>query len=178
MSTGHFAIHRAIGMAYAAHHGQFRKYTGEPYIVHPKAVAEIIAQFHDDELSAAAWLHDTIEDTFVTDELLSELFSLRTRALVNELTNIYTREAFPTKNRNERFLLELTRLSTISADAQTIKYADLIDNTKSIIEHDQDFAVVYLKEKAQVLEALTKGDSRIRKQALEQISTLTKEVVI
>ncbi|GAG42563.1 unnamed protein product, partial [marine sediment metagenome] len=41
-----------------------RKYTGEPYINHPKEVVEIIKTVdHTDEMLAAAWLHDTVEDT-------------------------------------------------------------------------------------------------------------------
>jgi hypothetical protein len=46
--------------------------------------------------------------------------------------------------------------------------ADLIDNTKSIVEFDPNFAIVYLKEKQLLLEVLTKGDATLHKQALLQ----------
>jgi hypothetical protein len=50
------------------------------------------------------------------------------------------------------------RLGKISASAKLIKLCDLIDNTRSITEHDPDFAVTYLREKADVLEAMGYGD--------------------
>ena len=47
------------------------------------------------------------------------------------------------------------------AEAQTIKLADLISNSKSIMEHDPKFAVTYLEEKRLLLEVLTKGDKKL-----------------
>lgn len=59
----------AMRVATAAHEGigQVRKYTGEPYINHPAAVAELVSSVpHTPEMLAAAWLHDTVEDTPIT----------------------------------------------------------------------------------------------------------------
>ena len=56
------------------------------------------------------------------------------------------------------------------ADAQTIKVADIIDNTKSIVRRDPGFAEVYLKEKAALLEVLTKADAGLRIRAGLRIS--------
>jgi hypothetical protein len=72
-------------------------------------------------------------------------------------------------NRAERKVREKDRLAKISADAQTIKVADLIDNTKSIVERDPGFAKVYLKEKAAVLAVMTKADPRLLAKAKEKI---------
>ena len=50
-------------------------------------------------------------------------------------------------------------------EAKTIKLADLIDNTKSIVEHDPRFAKVYLEEKRLLLEVLKDGDETLWQQA-------------
>ena len=62
-------IERAADFAKTAHESidQRRKYTNEPYIVHPAKVAEIVSNVTDDEnMICAAWLHDVVEDTPVT----------------------------------------------------------------------------------------------------------------
>ena len=55
--------------------------------------------------------------------------------------------------------------SIASARAQTIKLADLINNTSSIVKHDTKFAKVYLREKALLLDVLTRGDITLWRQA-------------
>jgi hypothetical protein len=55
-----------------------------------------------------------------------------------------------------------------SSRAQTIKLADLIDNTKTIVARDPKFAKVYLREKIALLHVLTKGDPTLMKIAVEQ----------
>ncbi len=63
--------------------GQRRKYTDEPYIVHPAAVVELVRSVsHDEHLLAAAWLHDTVEDTGTT---LSDIENFLARASQNWL---------------------------------------------------------------------------------------------
>ncbi|MET0917652.1 MAG: HD domain-containing protein, partial [Burkholderiales bacterium] len=59
-------LEAAFHFSEAAHEGQFRK-TGDPYIVHPLAVANILAELHlDPQALTAALLHDVMEDTSVT----------------------------------------------------------------------------------------------------------------
>ena len=68
---------------------QLRKYTRQPYDVHLKAVAELVASVSDDEaMIAAAWLHDTVEDTPATFEDLEREFGADVMQLVNELTDV------------------------------------------------------------------------------------------
>ena len=79
--------------AFAEHHhaavNQKRKYTGEPYIVHPAAVVELVRGVpHTQEQLAAAWLHDTVEDTEVTIEEIEAKFGREVAALVEMLTDI------------------------------------------------------------------------------------------
>lgn len=150
-------IEFAQSFARKKHEGQKRKYTGEPYINHCRSVANQVAMVtNNQDMICAAWLHDIIEDTGTLAMELNELFGPRVTQLVVELTDQYT--LFRDGNRAMRKQKECERISKISPDAQTIKLADLIDNTKSIVERDPDFAKVYLKEKENLLEVLTKGD--------------------
>ena len=140
--------------AIAAHNavGQTRKYTKKPYHAHPSSVANTVSRFGArDEVIAAAWLHDVLEDTQVTYEQLREFFGDEVAFLVLELTER------PRKGkRAHRKRIECRRLARVSEEAQMIKLADLIDNTKDIVKYDPDFARVYLKEKAALLAVLTK----------------------
>src|SRR3546814_14199201 len=70
-------------------------------------------------------------------------------------------DQFHEGNRAARKSAEAVRLSSVSRDAQTIKLADFISNTRSILRHDPGFAKVYLKEKAQVLAVMTSGDASL-----------------
>jgi (p)ppGpp synthase/HD superfamily hydrolase len=153
------------------HCGQKRKYTYEPYTVHLDAVADLVAKAGaSDVLVAAAYLHDTLEDTETTLGELEREFGGDIASLVLELTDVYVSGAGH-GNRATRKAKEAFRLATVSPAAQTIKLADLIDNTKSIVERDPNFAKVYLREKAELLKVLTKGDRRLRAKAKEVTRT-------
>jgi (p)ppGpp synthase/HD superfamily hydrolase len=162
-------ISRARVFATAAHAavGQLRKYTFEPYIVHPEEVASMVmAHGGTDAMVAAAWLHDTVEDTGVSIELIRKEFGSEVSDLVGWLTDVSRPEQ---GNRAVRKAIDRAHTAAAPAEAQTIKLADLIANTRSIVEHDADFARVYLAEKRQLLEVMTKGDPRLRERALAQI---------
>lgn len=163
---------RARYFATAAHAavGQLRKYTNEPYIVHPAEVAQILVSvgIYDSEVLQAAWLHDTVEDTDVSVELIHNLFGERVARLVREVTDASTPED---GNRAIRKAIDRDNLEAASPEAQSIKLADLISNTSSIVRHDKKFAKVYLEEKEQLLSVLTKGHPELMKlarQALEK----------
>lgn len=157
-------VQRAARFAAQAHGGQKRKYTGEPYIRHPEAVATIVSTVTSDpEVLAAAWLHDVVEDTHVSLAEIHALFGDRIAQLVSDLTDV----SVPSDgNRAIRKALDRDHLAQASPEAQTIKYADLIDNTRSIVTHDPAFARLYLREKAALLAVMDRGDPRLRKQAM------------
>ena len=71
--------------------------------------------------------------------------------------------------------MDRDKLAGVSAEAQTIKYADLISNGKDIMQNDPKFAKVYMKEKADLLRVMTKGDSRLRSAALAMLPDELKE---
>lgn len=161
-----------------AHGDQRRKYTSDRYIVHPIRVMELCAA-HTSSLPvlAAALLHDVLEDTPVQKEemhaFLSQHLSAHdaaaTIALVTELTDEYTKQAYPQWNRKRRKQAERDRSAQTSADAQTIKYADIIDNCREIVHHDLQFATVFLRECGYLLSEMDKGNADLRQQAREVI---------
>lgn len=150
--------------------GQLRKYTAEPYWVHPAEVVSILkTRPHDPEMIAAAWLHDVVEDTGVTIEVIRAEFGSKVSDLVGWLTDVSRPDH---GNRAARKAVDRAHTAAAPAEAQTIKLCDLISNTKSIVEHDPEFAKVYLKEKQLLLEVLTKGDPVLYNRASKQIAGL------
>lgn len=141
------------------HHGAInhvRKYTGEPYINHPAAVAALVQSVpHTEEMTAAAWLHDVVEDTQATLEDVEREFGPKVASLVEQLTDISKHED---GNRQRRKEIDRAHTARSSSEAKTIKIADLIDNAGSIMKHDPEFARVYMEEKAGLLEVLREGN--------------------
>lgn len=145
---------------------QRRKYTNAPYIVHPGAVAELVRTVRGDEtMLAAAWLHDTLEDTPTTPHQLQQLFGQEVALLVDMLTNPPCRS----QDRVQRTQFRLQHTAKASPRAQTIKIADIIDNTRDIVDNDPEFAPVYLVEKQLQLSLLRHGDPLLWQQADQQI---------
>ena len=134
-----------------------------PYIVHPQAVMELVRSVpHTEEMLAAAWLHDTVEDTPTTLGDIDSHFGPKVAELVRMLTNVSHAEdgnRFERKNRDRR------HSAAASPQAKTIKLADLIDNTRSLLDYDSHFAQTYLIEKQRLLEVLTEGDPTLWRQA-------------
>ncbi len=145
-----------------------RKYTYEPYIHHPEAVVALVSTVaHSDEMLAAAWLHDTVEDTPVTLEEITRQFGSLVSRYVEMLTDVSVRNQ---GGRVERKNQDLRHSALACAEAQTIKLADLIDNAKSIVACDPTFALSYLAEKHRLLRVLTLGDPLLRQYASQQLA--------
>ena len=169
-------IEQAQQFAHQAHDSikQVRKYSGQPYWTHTDKVAAIVASVGGTEdMVCAAHMHDILEDVYplnpeYSPARISLLFGLPVASLVAELTDMYTKESYPKLNRKARHELENERLGKIAVEAKTIKLADLIDNTSSIVEHDKGFAKVYLKEKLALLPYLSEGNSDLLNRAALQ----------
>ena len=149
--------------ALAAHAavGQVRKYTLEPYIVHPRAVADIVmtsSGFTVDQV-VTALLHDVVEDTKVPHELVTQVFGERVGRMVWFMTDPPTIKGGP--NRDERKAMTRARFAEADGQTQTVKVADLIHNHHDIHEHDPDFAVVYNREALELLKVLALADPRL-----------------
>lgn len=165
-----------------AHGEQMRKYTPERYIVHPERVMLICREYTTDiPVQAAALLHDVLEDTPVTESeianfltgLMPEDKTRKTVELVVELTDVYIKDDYPHLNRRSRKELETARLAKTSAAAQTIKYADLIDNAFDIIKHDPQFGRKFISEARNLLKHMEKGNAELRERALKTLDKLS-----
>ncbi|GAK25537.1 HD domain-containing protein [Serratia liquefaciens] len=146
---------------------QTRKFTGEPYIIHPAAVVALLQQADPTpEMIAAAWLHDTVEDTPVTLAEIRREFGPTVEGYVEMLTDVQTRsyggERIHRKNAN------LRHSALACPQAQTIKLCDLIDNSKNIADYDISFARQYLVEMARLLCVLEEGDAGLLAMASRQ----------
>ncbi len=163
-------IAKAIEVATIAHKDQRRKYTNEPYIVHPQNVAAIVNTVTKDQrIIATAWLHDVVEDHPELYSLLSieKIFGVEVSSLVEMVTDV----SKPSDgNRKARKQIDLKHTAMASPDGQTVKLADLIDNAHSIVTCDPDFAKVYLKEKELLLKVLTKGSKLLQEIAYETLA--------
>lgn len=161
-------VQKAQVYAMAAHASvkQLRKYTNEPYIVHPMEVAKIVATVPGatKDMLAAAILHDVIEDTGCTFTDIHLSFGIDIAGMVSWLTDVSKPED---GNRAARKAIDLEHIARAPANVKTIKLADIISNCKSIIEHDPNFAAVYLKEKRAQLAVLTEGDAGLLARARE-----------
>lgn len=134
---------------------QKRKVSGKEYYFHPWAVAELVyTKTQDEEILAAACLHDVIEDVTPKNpsysiELIKQEFGERVLNLVIELTDIYTKVNYPHLNRKERKKLEAIRISQISEDAKLIKRADLYHNSLELGD-DEFFVKTWMTEKRDI----------------------------
>ena len=156
-------LNKAELFAKAAHDSiqHKRKYTQDPYWIHPQRVASIVAMMTEDtEVIAAAWLHDVLEDVAPNNKVFNEKaieheFGDRVLQLVLEVTDI----SKPSDgNRATRKLIDRNHLAQASNEGKLIKLADMIDNVIDISKHDPDFAIVFKKEVALDLPYLASGD--------------------
>ena len=161
----------ALKFATEAHGDQQRKFTEEPYIEHPKRVAEIVRSVrHTREMICAAYLHDVVEDTPVEIEEIRSRFGERVAQLVEELTDEYMKVNYPHLNRRARKKKEVERQALMSPEAKTIKLADVIDNTPDIVQNDPGFARKYLYEMEALTRVLIEGDKDLFDRARREVA--------
>lgn len=161
----------ADALAFATYHhaaiGQKRKYTDDDYIVHPIAVMEIVRSVpHTIAMLKASILHDTVEDTNATLDDIREKFGNEVYELVEMLTDVSKPED---GNRAFRKDKDLQHTAIASTAAKTIKLADLLHNSVSILKYDAGFAKVFITEKSALLSVLSEGDTTLYNRALKVI---------
>ncbi len=168
-----------------AHGSQMRKYTPERYIVHPIRVMETCRNYDNSlPVLAAALLHDVLEDTPVASkemleflrEVMSEAEAQETLSIVIDLTDVYVKADYPQWNRRLRKAKEQERIAATSPKSQTIKYADIIDNTNEITSHDPNFAPRFLSECYANLKVANKGNPELYAIALSKVEGKLKEL--
>ena len=126
-------LDKAIVFAVNAHKGGERRGKGFPYIVHPMEAVAIAATMTDDqELLAAAALHDTVEDTEVTLKEIEREFGKRIARLVEAESDI----VFEGKSRAESWRLRkeetIGRLSVAPNEVKIVALADKLSNIRAI----------------------------------------------
>ena len=119
-------IEEAAAFAERVHRGTFRKGTTIPYIVHPMETAVIVSGFTDEEeMIAAALLHDVVEDAGVTGEELEARFGCRVKELV------LAESEDKSKSWEQRKAFTLSHLADSSRDVKILALGDKLSNMRS-----------------------------------------------
>ena len=131
-------LDRAIIFAVKAHAGTERRGKGYPYIVHPLEAVEIVATMtKDQELLAAAALHDTVEDTDVTVEQIRTEFGERVADLVAAESDEMPAGISEEDSWHSRKQAAIDRLAKASREAKMVALGDKLSNMRAIA---RDFA--------------------------------------
>ncbi len=132
-------LDRAIIFAVRAHAGTERRGKGFPYIVHPMEAVEIVATMTpDQELLAAAALHDTVEDTDVTVDQLRAEFGDRIASLVAAESDAFVEGVSEEDSWHARKQAAIDRLAKAPHDAKMVALGDKLSNMRAIA---RDYAV-------------------------------------
>ena len=148
-------LDRAIIFAVKAHHNTERRGKGFPYIVHPMEAVEIVATItSDQELLAAAVLHDVIEDTDVTVEELRAEFGNRIAELVHAESDQFIEGISETDSWHDRKQAAINRLAAASYDAKIVAMGDKLSNMRAIardyaIKGDELWKIFHVTDKKQ-----------------------------
>jgi myo-inositol-1(or 4)-monophosphatase len=146
-------LDRAIIFAVKAHAGTERRGKGYPYIVHPLEAVEIVSTMTaDQELLAAAALHDTVEDTDVTVEQIREEFGPRVAALVADESDEMPEGVSEEESWHSRKQAAIDRLSRSSHDAKMVALGDKLSNMRAIardysIKGDELWNIFHVKDR-------------------------------
>lgn len=161
-------IEKATKFAEDAHEGQTRKYTGAPYVVHPKRVAERArVQGEAEDVVVAALLHDTVEDTEVTKEQVAQEFGENVASMVAALTE----ERPAGMNRRQRLAAYFDRLSRERRDVKVLKLLDRLDNLNEL-DPASGFTRLYARESLLLAEAVGDADEPLRIELVKTAESL------
>ncbi len=148
-------LDRAIIFAVNAHHNTERRGKGFPYIVHPLEAMEIVATItSDQELLAAAVLHDTIEDTDITKEDILKNFGDRIATIVSDESDEMPEGMSEEESWHQRKQIAINRLASASRDAKIVAMGDKLSNMRAIardysIQGDELWNIFHVKDKAE-----------------------------
>ena len=147
-------LDRAIVFAVKAHHNTERRGKGFPYIVHPLESVEIVATITpDQELLAAAALHDTIEDTDVTVEDIRKEFGDRIANIVHAESDQETEGVSEEDSWHARKQAAIARLAAAPYEAKIVAMGDKLSNMRAIWRDyqqkgDELWKIFHVKDKA------------------------------
>lgn len=164
-----------LAFAINAHSGQERKFgKKEPYILHPMRVADLLDRMcpsnnpEDTRMVVLALLHDVFEDTDIGYDVLAKMFGAEMADMVIDLSDMQTTKFGDRATRNLR---QAKRLQQCNYIVQTVKAADIYDNSRDQFEENPSklSAKRYLEEKFLVLNHLEDADSRIWELAMNSV---------
>lgn len=149
-------ILKAAQLAIRAHAGQVRKYEPVPYVYHPARVAGRTAVLPGatEEMVAAAYLHDVLEDTAISFDEIARLTSFKVAEYVQWMTNPSKGSTLP---RQERKAMDRAHLKRAPIEVKWIKMLDRIDNLIDMKGASPDFQKLYGEESILLHEAI--GDN-------------------
>lgn len=148
-------VRKALEFATEKHKGKMRKgENSKEYITHPINVAKLVLKYkgnshHIDNLVAAAYLHDTLEDTDTTYYDLVKYFGTEVASLVSELT---TDEDLKNEIGKTKYLA--IKMKNMTDWALVIKLCDRLDNISDINKVDDKFRDKYINETLYLIEYL------------------------
>ena len=126
-------LDRAIIFAVRAHAGTERRGKGFPYVIHPMEAMAIVATITPDpELLAAAALHDTVEDTDITLDVLRAEFGERVAKLVADESDVFTEGKSEEETWHQRKKAAIDRLARAPHDAKIVALGDKLSNMRAI----------------------------------------------
>ncbi len=126
-------LDKAIVFAVKAHANSERRGKGFPYIVHPMEAVEIVATITpDQELLAAAALHDTVEDTDVTVEEIRAEFGERIAHIVDNESDRFEAGVSEEDSWRSRKQFAIDRLASVSMDSKIVAMGDKLSNMRAI----------------------------------------------
>ncbi len=141
------AIEDAFILALTSHEGQTRKFSNEPYIMHPLRVMQKLLPLNpSDELLITALLHDVVEDTATTLKEIETQFGSKVAAMVKGLT----------KTGKESPIIILERAAQKTPEVLLIKISDRLDNLTDIDKLAEKTKRRYATEQHQLLELIEK----------------------
>lgn len=160
-------IIRAAQLAAYHHNGQFRKWTNRPYIEHPARVAGrvVLLPGCTEDMVAAAWLHDVLEDTECRAQEIENACNTEVFRLVTLLTNPSNGSTAPRADRKQ---VDRLHLQACPRHVQAIKLADRADNLTDIGLADFRFRMLYCRESLDLIEAIGQAWPAVADEIREQ----------
>jgi (p)ppGpp synthase/HD superfamily hydrolase len=167
-------ILEAAAFAAYAHKGQGRKWTGVPYITHPRRVAGHVATLKGatEQMVAAAFLHDVIEDCAIILATIEHNFGNEVAELVWWLTNPEKPEGM-TRARHKAQIHK--RLASAPKQAKRIKLCDRIDNLQEMDGAPGEFQVLYGEESLDLAEAIGDADETLKSELIQLVGRMLDE---
>ena len=150
------------------HSGQTRKFSGDPYIVHPQQVSELVLHYGGSpEMVAAAWLHDVVEDCGIKIEIIFKKFGDKVAKLVSELT---IPPRMDKSGKKSEYIAK--EMETMSSDGLTIKLCDRLNNVSDFENAHPNFVSKYAPKTKWILDSLEDSQrplNTIQKKIIDEI---------